>query len=294
MFFKPDEIIQQYIPTSVSKTKMSSIKIIAKSILAGLMIGMGAACSSVAAHTITNVGIARLIAGIVFPVGLMMVILMGAELFTGDCLMSSAVARRSISFFQMVRVLSLVFAGNYIGSFILSILIFFSGQLNFSNGLLGAYTIKVALGKTSLTPLQGITSGILCNILVCAAVLMAMASKDVTGKLLASFFVVMPFVTGGFEHCVANMYYISDGLLAKTNPDFVKIASSTYGITDFSSLSIQGFLINNLVPVTLGNIAGGSLVIGLPMYYINTNLKLSKKGSKENDVHYDYAGNFGN
>lgn len=103
---------------------MSSIKIIAKSILAGLMIGMGAACSSVAAHTITNVGIARLIAGIVFPVGLMMVILMGAELFTGDCLMSSAVARRSISFFQMVRVLSLVFAGNYIGSFILSILIF--------------------------------------------------------------------------------------------------------------------------------------------------------------------------
>ncbi len=124
MFFKPDEIIQQYITTSVSKTKMSSIKIIAKSILAGLMIGMGAACSSVAAHTITNVGIARLIAGIVFPVGLMMVILMGAELFTGDCLMSSAVARRSISFFQMVRVLSLVFAGNYIGSFILSILIF--------------------------------------------------------------------------------------------------------------------------------------------------------------------------
>lgn len=140
---------------------------------------------------------------------------------------------------------------------------FFSGQLNFSNGLLGAYTIKVDLGKTSLTPLQGITSGILCNILVCAAVLMAMASKDVTGKLLASFFVVMPFVTGGFEHCVANMYYISAGLLAKTNPDFV-------------------------------NIAGGSLVIGLPMYYINTNLKLSKKGSKENDVHYDYAGNFGN
>ena len=110
---------------------------------------------------------------------------------------------------------------------------------------------------------------------------MAMASKDVTGKLLASFFVVMPFVTGGFEHCVANMYYISAGLLAKTNPDFVKIASSTYGITDFSSLSIQGFLINNLVPVTLGNIAGGSLVIGLPMYYINTNLKLSKKSQRK-------------
>lgn len=293
MFFKPDEIIQQYITNSVSKTKMTSIMIIAKSILAGLMIGMGAACSSVAAHSISNVGIARLIAGIVFPVGLMMVILMGAELFTGDCLMSSAVARKSISLFQMFRVLILVFIGNFIGSVILAALVFFCGQLNFSNGLLGAYTIKVALAKTSLTPLQGITSGILCNILVCSAVLMAMASKDVTGKILASFFVVMPFVTGGFEHCVANMYYITAGLMAKTNHNFVNMLSS-YGITDISALSLKGFIVNNLLPVTFGNIVGGSIIIGLPMYYINNNIHLTKKRSEENDVHFDYAGNFSN
>lgn len=293
MFIKPDEIIQQYINNSFSKTKMTSTLIIAKSILAGIMIGMGAASSSVAAHSITNVGLARLIAGIVFPVGLMMVILMGAELFTGDCLMSTAVARRSISIFQMFRVLLLVYIGNFIGSVILSILIFYSGQLNYSNGLLGAYTIKVALAKTSLTPLQGITSGILCNILVCAAVIMAMSSKDVTGKILASFFVVMPFVTGGFEHCVANMYYITAGLLAKTNQTYIQVASNIYGISDFASLSVKGFLLKNLLPVTFGNIIGGSFVIGLPMYYINNNINLNKR-SEEYDVHYDYVENFGN
>lgn len=289
MFFKPDEIIQQYIDSSVSKTKMSAVKIITKSILAGIMIGMGAACSSVAAHSINNVGLARLIAGIIFPVGLMMVILMGAELFTGDCLMSSAVAKKSISFFQMFRILILVFIGNFIGSFIISALIFFSGQLNYSNGLLGAYTIKVALGKVSLTPLQGLTSGILCNILVCSAVLMAMSSKDVSGKLLASFFVVMPFVTGGFEHCVANMYYITAGLLAKTNQDYVNIVLSVYGITDLSNLSLKGFILNNLCPVTLGNIIGGSFVVGLPMYYINNNINITRKRIKRDDIRFDYA-----
>lgn len=294
MFFKPNEIVQQYIDVSVSKSRMSCGIILLKSILAGMMIGMGAACSSVAAYSVSNVGLARLVAGLVFPVGLMMVILMGAELFTGDCLMSTAVARGNVSFWQMFRVLVLVFAGNFIGSIMLSTLIFFSGQLNYSGGLLGAYTIKVALAKTSITPIQGITSGILCNILVCAAVLMAMCSKDVTGKILASFFVIMPFVTGGFEHCVANMYYISAGLLAKNNVTYKNLALTVYGLTDLSKLSLKGFFITNLIPVTIGNIIGGSGIIGLTMYYINKNTNLTNKRTEEYDVRYDYAGNFGN
>lgn len=294
MFFKPNEIVQQYIDVSVSKSRMSCGIILLKSILAGMMIGMGAACSSVAAYSVSNVGLARLVAGLVFPVGLMMVILMGAELFTGDCLMSTAVARGNVSFWQMLRVLVLVFAGNFIGSIMLSTLIFFSGQLNYSGGLLGAYTIKVALAKTSITPIQGITSGILCNILVCAAVLMAMCSKDVTGKILASFFVIMPFVTGGFEHCVANMYYISAGLLAKNNVTYKNLALTVYELTDLSKLSLKGFFITNLIPVTIGNIIGGSGIIGLTMYYINKNTNLTNKRTEEYDVRYDYAGNFGN
>lgn len=275
MFLSPKETVEQYINGSIAKSKLSTGKVIGKSIFAGMMIAMGAACSNVAVHAIDNVGVARLVAGCVFPVGLMMVILMGAELFTGDCLMAMAVSDKKITLAQFAKVLVLVYIGNFIGGFLAAAAMYCSGQFNYSAGRLGAYTIKVALGKVSLTPIQGIASGILCNILVCAAVLIAMSSKDVSGKLLASFFVIMPFVTGGFEHCVANMYYISAGLIAKLNPAYVEAADNVYGLTDLTALGIKGFLINNLVPVTIGNIIGGSLCIGLAMYYLN--YKESKK-----------------
>lgn len=275
MFLTPKEIVEQYINASIAKSKLSTAKVIGKSIFAGMMIAMGAACSNVAVHAIDNVGVARLVAGCVFPVGLMMVILMGAELFTGDCLMAMAVSDKKIKLGQFVRVLILVYIGNFIGGFATAAAMYLSGQFNYTAGRLGAYTIKVALGKVTLSPVQGIASGILCNILVCAAVVVAMSSKDVTGKLLASFFIIMPFVTGGFEHCVANMYYISAGLLAKLNPAYVEAANSVYGLADISALGIKGFLINNLIPVTIGNIIGGSLCIGLPMFFLN--FKESKK-----------------
>lgn len=275
MFLTPKEIVEQYINASIAKSKLSTAKVIGKSIFAGMMIAMGAACSNVAVHAIDNVGVARLVAGCVFPVGLMMVILMGAELFTGDCLMAMAVSDKKIKLGQFVRVLILVYIGNFIGGFATAAAMYLSGQFNYTAGRLGAYTIKVALGKVTLSPVQGIASGILCNILVCAAVVVAMSSKDATGKLLASFFIIMPFVTGGFEHCVANMYYISAGLLAKLNPVYVEAANSVYGLADISALGIKGFLINNLIPVTIGNIIGGSLCIGLPMFYLN--YKESKK-----------------
>lgn len=279
MFLLPKEIVEQYVNASIAKTKLSTGKVIGKSIFAGMMIAMGAACSNVAVHAIDNVGVARLVAGCVFPVGLMMVILMGAELFTGDCLMAMAVSDKKIKLSQFIKVLVYVYLGNFIGGFATAALMFLSGQFNYSAGRLGAYTIKVALGKVTLTPVQGIASGILCNILVCAAVVIAMSSKDVTGKLLASFFVIMPFVTGGFEHCVANMYYISAGLLAKLNPAYVEAANSVYGLSDISALGIKGFLINNLIPVTIGNIIGGSLCVGLPMFYLN----YKEKNNQSND-----------
>lgn len=278
MFLSPKETVEAYINASVAKTKLSTDKVIGKSIFAGMMIAMGAACSNVAVHAIDNVGVARLVAGTVFPVGLMMVILMGAELFTGDCLMAQAVSDKKISGLAFARVLVLVYLGNFIGGFLTAALMYLSGQFNYSAGRLGAYTIKVAMAKVSLTPVQGISSGILCNILVCAAVLMAMSSKDVTGKLWASFFVIMPFVTGGFEHCVANMYYITAGLLAKCDPSYVDAAANVYGLTDLANLSIKGFLVNNLIPVTIGNIIGGSICVGLPMYFLN--YRESKKKDK--------------
>ena len=264
-----------------------------KSILAGVLIGLGAAASSVAAHAIGNVGIARLVAAVVFPVGLMMVIMLGAELFTGDCLIAMNVIDGKQRIVDAIRLLVSVYIGNFIGASLLAIMIGMSGQLDYSGGLLGAYTIKVAVSKVNISFSQGMISGILCNVLVCAAVLMAMSAKDIAGKLLAVFFTIMLFVTAGFEHCVANMYYITAGIIAKSNPEYVQIAMNAYGYTmeSMETLNLTNYFLTNLVPVTIGNIIGGALLFGVPMFLLNTNKeKVIKKEKKreeaKNDVIY--------
>lgn len=292
-FLSAKEAVEKYIVGCQAKVHTSDERLLGKAVLAGIMIGMGAAASSVAAHTITDVGLSRLAAAVVFPVGLMMVILLGAELFTGDCLMAMSVSAGKHSVRDTVRVLFAVYFGNLVGASLLAFLITMSGQLDYSSGMLGAYTIKVAAGKTGISLSKALTSGALCNILVCAAVLMATCAKDITGKLLSVFFTIMLFVTAGFEHCVANMYYITAGLLAKTNPDYVKLAVEQYGCTNeqIGALNVSNYLFGNLVPVTLGNILGGILFIGLPLYYLNREkVKVKNKNIAkerfENDVVY--------
>ena len=286
------EVIEKYIEGCQTKAEMSTNKLFGKAVLAGIMIGMGAAASSVAAHTIADVGLARLAAAVVFPVGLMMVILLGAELFTGDCLVAMSVFDGKQKLFSAVRIMVLVYLGNFVGATLLAILNSMSGQLNYSAGMLGAYTIKVALGKVNITFTQGVVSGILCNILVCAAVLMAMCAKDITGKLLVSFFVIMLFVTAGFEHCVANMYYITAGLLAMQNPQYAELAMSTYGYSmeQLEHLNWISYFVSNLLPVTIGNIIGGILFVGAPMFYLNTNKALSLKHAlKKEEKNHGFA-----
>ena len=156
-----------------------------------------------------------------------------------------------------------------IGALIIDTLIYFSGNLDYTGGLLGAYAIKVAVGKVGISPLKGITSGILCNILVCIAILMAVAATDIVGKVWAIFFPIMAFVVGGFEHCVANMFYIPVGMMAAQNPVYVAKAQEAYGLT---AEQIQGLTIlhslNNFIPVTIGNILGGMVFVGIPCYFI--------------------------
>lgn len=271
MFFTIKEAINVYKSGCKGKCETPMCILIGKSIFAGMMIGLGAAGSSVAAHNIGNVGLARLVAATVFPVGLMMVILMGTELFTGDCLLAIGLPEKDITIGQFAKTLFWVYIGNLIGGIIVSLLVILSGQLDYSGGLLGAYTIKVALSKVGLSPIKAISSGILCNILVCAAVIMAVCAKDITGKLMVSFFVIMLFVTAGYEHCVANMYYITAGIMAKMNPAYVQMATEQYGITasQMAMLNIKCMIVSNLIPVTIGNIIGGSCFIGLPFYFFN-------------------------
>ncbi len=259
-----------YVETITQKKNLSTMKLFGKAIMAGAMIALGAEASNVAAHGIADVGLARTVAGIVFPVGLMMVILLGAELFTGDCMLAIGLCSKNLKFRKLLQMLVTVYFGNFVGGFVIAFLTQQSGQYNYSAEVLGAYTIKVAVSKVNISFGSAIASGILCNILVCAAVLMAMCANDITGKLLASFFVIFAFVTSGFEHCVANMYYITAGLLCKINPDYLSIAMDKYNISaeQMSNLNIYGFLVSNLVPVTIGNIIGGAVMLGIPLYYL--------------------------
>lgn len=282
-FLSSKEVVEKYIEGAKTKIDMPFGRLFGKAVMAGMMIAMGAAISSVAAHTIADVGLARLAAAVVFPVGLMMVMLLGAELFTGDCLVAMSVMDGKHKVKDLLRVLSIVYIGNFFGALATAIGIALSGQLNYSAGMLGAYTIKVALGKVQLSVSQGIVSGILCNILVCAAILMAMTAKDITGRLIAIFFTIMLFVTGGFEHCVANMYYITAGMIAKLNPQYAMLAMETYGFTQqqLDTLNISNFIFVNLMPVTIGNVLGGIVCFGMPMYYQNVQVVKEVKTKRE-------------
>lgn len=292
-FLSVKEALEKYIEGCQTKMETPSNQLFGKAILAGAMIAMGAAASSVAAHTIADVGMARLAAAVVFPVGLMMVILLGAELFTGDCLAAMAVLTGKQKVYDVAHLLFVVYIGNFFGATLSALLVSMSGQLNYSAGMLGAYTIKVAMGKVNISFTQGVVSGILCNILVCAAVLMAMCAKDITGKLVAVFFTIMLFVTAGFEHCVANMYYITAGILAKNVPEYANLAMQNYGYTleQLNDLNFTSYVLSNLLPVTVGNILGGIVFVGVPMVCLNTNEALSlkkvwKKEEKENVITY--------
>lgn len=265
----PKEIIDLNISGAVNKANLKLSRMIAMGILAGMFIAVGGVTSNTAVHSITNVGLARTLAGCLFPIGLLMIVLVGGELFTGNCLMVMAALDKRIKISLFLRNLVVVFFSNLLGSLIMDVLIFYSGNLNIGNSALGAYTIKVALDKATITPLRGIASGILCNFLVCMAILKGAAAKDAAGKIMATWFPICAFVLNGFEHVVANMYYIPIGIMAATNPAYTAKAEELYGITatQLQSLHIGGVL-SNLIPVTIGNILGG-MFIGFVLYYIN-------------------------
>lgn len=267
----PPQITENYINATVQKTKTPFVKLVLLAIFAGMFIAAGGSASSVAMHSIKDVGLARLVAGCIFPVGLMLIVFIGGELFTGDCMMIMGCLHKKISVFQMLRVLFIVYMANLVGAVVFAYLVFSSGQFGYTGNLLGAFTIKVAVGKVNLSFFTAFCSGILCNIFVCAAVLTGSASKDIGGKVWAIFFPIMAFVVSGYEHCVANMYYIPAGIFCLSKPEYVDKAIEAYGYTQdkLDSLNWANFLIKSAIPVTLGNMVGGMLFIGAILYFIN-------------------------
>lgn len=270
-YLLPAEIVVANMKAAQAKVKYPLYKLVLLGIMAGMFVGFGAAASSTAMHGIADIGVARLVAGCIFPVGLMMIIFVGGELITSNCLMISGVIDKKYSVLDMIKVLGVLYLSNFVGSIIVALLVYYSGIMNYSGGAAGAFAINVAYAKANVAPGAAICSGILCNILVCVAALMATAAKDIAGKTWAIFFPIFAFVICGFEHCVANMYYLTVGLLASGNADYVAKAEEIYGLTEASlneSLNLFGF-ISNQIPVTIGNILGGMVFVALPLYAIH-------------------------
>ena len=268
-FNSPAEIASLVSKSGVTKSMLPLPKMILLGLMAGAFIAFGGAASDVAMHGVADVGLARVVAGTIFPVGLMLVVFTGSELFTGNCLMIIPTLEKKIKPVSMIKNLVTVYISNFVGAMIIDLLIFFSGQLNYSNCGLGAFTIKVALAKTTINPATAIVSGILCNILVCLAIVMATGATDAIGKFFGVFFPICAVVVCGFEHCVANMFYIPAGILASLNPAYVAKAEEAYGITAEQIATLTPLhSLANFLPVTLGNMLGGMIFVGLPLYLI--------------------------
>lgn len=263
-FLTPPEIVDFAEDAGVKKASFPFERTMLLSFMAGVFIALASVGSNIISHNIEDIGLSKYLAGLIFPTGLILVVVAGAELFTGNNLISVALLAGKVKWSKYLGNLSLVWLGNLIGSVFIALLIYMSGQLDYSEGLLGAYTIKVASTKTSLSFTQAFTSGILCNLLVCLAVWMSYAAKDIAGKVLAIFFPIWLFIASGYEHSVANMYYLSAGLMAKSSSSFaIKAANELEVSSDIlNNLSIMNAFTDNLIPVTLGNLVGGALFIG--------------------------------
>ena len=272
--FTPTEITDNYAKASIDKAESPAWRLFLLAVAAGVFIGLGAVTSSTAAHALENAGMVRLVSGLIFPIGLMMVILLGAELFTGNALMVTAAVSDKISWKLLLRNWGIVFLGNLAGAVVLAALMAFFGQLNIGGGDLAVYTAKVAAAKNGLPWINAFVLGIFCNLMVCVAVYLANTAQDTAGKLLAIFFPIMGFVLAGFEHCVADMYYVPAGIFAYMNPAYTGMIDAA-GI-NVALLNFGDFIFANLIPVTLGNIVGG-VAVGLVMYACHGTKRDSRK-----------------
>ena len=260
-YLSPQEITNYTSDGGVNKVNRSAILVLAMAIMAGIYIALGGFASCVAAHDITNKGLAKLITGAVFPIGLMFVVINGADLFTGNCLIIISTLEKRTTWAGFLKNLVVVLLGNFIGAVAISFLVANSGILNMSDGRFGAYLIKTAVSKSNMEFTQALCLAILCNIYVCAGIWMIYAAKDITGKILAGFFSIFAFAISGAEHIVANMFYIPTALFIKSNTEYMELAHATA-----DQLSWGKFFVNNAIPVTIGNVIGG-VFIG-SMYFL--------------------------
>ncbi|MBE0438903.1 MAG: formate/nitrite transporter family protein [Gammaproteobacteria bacterium] len=264
--YAPKEIAARIQNAGIVKSGSDRLRVFALAILAGAFIAFGALFYTLVTYDSANIaaGVMRLLGGFVFCLGLILVVVAGAELFTGNNLIVMAYVDNKVTLPQLLQNWVIVYLGNFVGAIGVLVLIYLSGHWLIGQGAVGAKAITIANDKVNLSWMEAFTRGILCNILVCLAIWLCFAGRTVIDKVVAIIFPITAFVALGFEHSVANMYFISAGLLAKQQPEIVQLLAHL----PLDSLTISGFLWNNLLPVTLGNIIGGSVFVGLFYWFI--------------------------
>jgi formate transporter len=267
----------------VKKAALPALNMFVLAVLAGAFIGIGAifattvaaggmsvrdAAGAAAFSTGLPYGITRLLVGLAFSVGLILVVVGGAELFTGNTLITIAFASKKVTLTQLLRNWTIVYVGNLVGSVLTAYIVFLGKQYSFGNGAIGLAALNIGEAKTAFTFVQAVALGIMCNALVCMAVWMCYSARSTTDKILAIIPPIATFVAAGFEHSVANMYFIPVALFVKGSGDATFFEAIGKTAESFPHLTWGNFFIANLLPVTIGNIIGGAIMVGLIYWFV--------------------------
>lgn len=265
----PPEMAEHGENVGVKKAGLNALTTFLLAVLAGAFIALGAIFAttvSAGASGMLPFGVTKLLSGLAFCLGLILVIVGGAELFTGNTLIVMAWAARKVSLDALLRNWSLVYLGNFVGALGTAGLVYLGRQHTFGGGAIGQNMLTIASAKLGYTFVQAVALGVLCNGLVCLAVWLTYSARTTVDKIAAIIFPISAFVAAGFEHSVANMYFVPMGLLVKDfDPDWV---SANAASLDLSRLTWDNFLVKNLLPVTIGNIIGGALLVAAIYWFI--------------------------
>jgi formate transporter len=250
-----------------AKVSLAASKLFALAVLAGAFIALGAvfATTTTAGSAELAFGVSRLLAGLTFSLGLILVVVAGAELFTGNNLVVMAWASRRVTTSRLLWTWLLVYVGNFVGALATAVLVFLAGQHELGGGAVGEQALAIATAKTDLDFGRAILLGALCNALVCLAVWLTYSARSTADKILAIVPPIAAFVAAGFEHSVANMYFIPAGLLLKEDSGWL---AGLEQAPDLSGLTWGAFFLDNLVPVTIGNVIGGTIMVGAVYWFV--------------------------
>lgn len=274
--YAPREIARIVENIGVTKANLDFWSMFILSILGGVFVSLGSELFIFVTHDSKfGFGFTNFLGGLTYSLGTILIIIAGAELFNSNNLIIMAYMDKKIPLFKLLRNWIIVLLGNFLGALSVVVWVYLAKQWSFNQFLVGGKTLLIAVDKVNHTFSQAFAQGVICNALVCLAMWLCYGGHSVTDKILSVILPTTAFVTLGYEHTIANMYFVPLGLILKTHPEVIQAANKlTEGTIGIAQLTVKNYLFKNMLPVTLGNIFGGSVLVGLVYWFIY----LRKKG----------------